>query len=90
MESLGDWAGRLHELAYREGWGNLSNPRIQSQMVLQFCQGCANRQAGLVVLTSHPITLDEAIQHLRWADYSRKVVYGRDKSQYPKGSRRHL
>ena len=45
-------------------------------MVLQLCQGCTDKAAGLTALNKRPKSIEEALEAIRWAQHTQRVVYG--------------
>ena len=79
-ETIRDWADRVVTLANRT-FPEAPDRQIQRQGILKFCQGCAEREAGLHALNMRPSRVEEAVDLVTWYIHSRRVIYGRSKRQ---------
>ena len=79
-ESVADWADRVADLAHR-AFHELPDDCHQRQIVLKFCQGCLEKEAGLYAMNSRPIisSIDKALELVRWYRHTRKAMYGRSR-----------
>ena len=73
-ESLLGWSDRLQAL-FCEAFG-CDQRGDGTQMVLQLCQGCTDKAAGLTALNKRPKSVEEALEAIRWAQHTQRVVYG--------------
>lgn len=73
-ESLLGWSDRLQAL-FCEAFGSGQRGDV-SQLVLQLCQGCTDKAAGLTALNKRPRSVEEALEAIRWAQHTQRVVYG--------------
>ena len=64
-ESLVEWADRVMGLAHR-AFPDLPDSYMYNQAILRFCQGAADRVAGLQALRMRPQTIDAALDQIRW------------------------
>ncbi|MES9884490.1 MAG: helix-hairpin-helix domain-containing protein [Sedimenticola sp.] len=63
-ESLDDWADRVMTLANRALW-DLPERHVTRQAVLRFCQGLEDPGAAQDVCIRRPVTMEEAIDHVK-------------------------
>ena len=59
-ESLRDWADRVASIA-RRAFPGIEESQVSRQIILRFCQGCLDKEAGHHAFNKRPITLDEAV-----------------------------
>ena len=76
QEPLRDWANRLTDLAL-EAFPGLPQDYIQQQVIMRFCSGCLDRDAGLHTLNQKPDTLESALNIHEWYQQSHRAIYGR-------------
>ncbi|GFO10246.1 general secretion pathway protein k-like protein [Plakobranchus ocellatus] len=92
-ESIEDWAECLHHLAlyaFEEDAGAGLWKRDIKQMVLKFCTGCANREAGLHAANTRPESLDEATTFFLQYQFNHAAVYGRKEDRSPEAAVRSV
>ncbi|GFO42863.1 hypothetical protein PoB_006936800 [Plakobranchus ocellatus] len=92
-ESIEDWAERLHHLAlyaFEEDAGAGLWKRDIKQMVLKFCTGCADREAGLHAANMRPELLDEATTNILQYQFNHAAVYGRREDRSPEAAVRSV
>ncbi|GFN99979.1 hypothetical protein PoB_002648500 [Plakobranchus ocellatus] len=92
-ESIEDWAERLHHLAlyaFEEDAGAGLWKRDIKQMVLKFCTGCADREAGLHAANMRPESLDEATTFILQYQFNHAAVYGRKEDRSPEAAVRSV
>ena len=78
-ESYNDWADRVLSqatLAFR----HLPEDYMQSQVILRFCLGCKDKDAGESVANMHPPTVEEAVDKVKWAVHTHGQVRGKAKA----------
>ena len=79
-ESILDWADRVIYLATR-AFPGLPELHVQKQLVLKFCQGCSDREAGQYAINVRPSNIEEAIYHVRWFKRTQRAIYGRARNE---------
>ncbi|GFO12627.1 hypothetical protein PoB_003913200 [Plakobranchus ocellatus] len=92
-ESIEDWAERLHHLAlyaFEEDAGAGLWKRDIKQMMLKFCTGCADREAGLHAANMRPGSLDEATTFILQYQFNHAAVYGRKEDRSPEAAVRSV
>ncbi|GFO34312.1 hypothetical protein PoB_006081700 [Plakobranchus ocellatus] len=92
-KSIEDWAERLHHLAlyaFEEEAGAGLWKRDIKQMVLKFCTGCADREAGLHAANMRPESLDEATTFILQYQFNHAAVYGRKEDSSPEAAVRSV
>ncbi|GFO02421.1 hypothetical protein PoB_002892600 [Plakobranchus ocellatus] len=92
-ESIEDWAERLHHLAlfaFEEDAGAGLWKRDIKQMVLKFCTGCADREAGLHAANMLPESLDEATMYILQYQFNHAAVYSRKEDRSPEAAVRSV
>ena len=87
-ESLLAWSDRLQAL-FHEAFG-CDRRGDDTQMVLQLCQGCIDKAAGLTALNKHPKSVEEALEAIRWAQHTQRVVYGSEPRRLYPASRQQV
>ena len=75
-ESYVEWAERLQTLA-SQAFPNLPNDYVQKQLVLRFCQGSTDREAGQHTLNHQPPTLDDALRVTRMFQHAKQAMHGK-------------
>ena len=75
-ESCAEWADRLFTLA-TQAFPKLPDEYVQKQLVLRFCQGSTDREAGQHTLNCQPATLEQAIRITRMFQHARQAMHGR-------------
>lgn len=73
-EDIVEWAARLSTLA-SQAFPDLPEHYIQRQVVMRFCQGSADKEAGQHALNSRPRTVEEAVDLVKWFQHSHKAIY---------------
>eukprot|EP00057_Strongylocentrotus_purpuratus_P018904 XP_011673378.1 PREDICTED: uncharacterized protein LOC105442705 [Strongylocentrotus purpuratus] len=87
-ESLLGWSDRLQALSFEAfGWDQRGD---STQMVLQLCQGCTDKAAGLTALNTRPKSVEEALEAIRWAQHTQRVVYGSEARRTYSASRQQV
>ena len=83
-ETLEDWADRVMSLATR-AFRDLPEQYSNSQAVVRFCQGLADKEAGHHVCIREPKSIEEALNGVKWYQYVHQSMYGdnRKDSQIP-------
>ena len=76
-ESLRDWADRVANIA-RRAFPGIAESQVSRQIILRFCQGCLDKEAGLFAYNKRPTTMDEAVETARWHQSS-AAAFGRSK-----------
>ncbi|GFO33751.1 general secretion pathway protein k-like protein [Plakobranchus ocellatus] len=92
-ESIEDWAERLHHLAryaFEKDAGAGLWKRDIKQMVLKFCTGCVDREAGLHAANMRPESLDEATTFILQYQFNHAAVYGRKEDRSPEAAVRSV
>ncbi|CAG2231666.1 unnamed protein product [Mytilus edulis] len=72
-ESLEDWADRVLSLA-TQSFKDLSEEYMTKQAVMKFCQGCNDPEAGQHACGFKPVSVENAIDIIKWFQHSRKAV----------------
>ncbi|CAG2225165.1 unnamed protein product [Mytilus edulis] len=72
-ESLADWADRVLSLA-TQSFKDLSEEYMTKQAVMKFCQGCNDPEAGQHACGFKPVSVENAIDIIKWYQHSRKAV----------------
>ncbi|GFN99165.1 hypothetical protein PoB_002567100 [Plakobranchus ocellatus] len=92
-ESIEDWVERLHHLAlyaFEEDAGAVLWKRDIKHMVLKFCTGCTDREAGLHAANMRPESLDEATMYILQYQFNHAAVYGRREDRWPEAAVRSV
>ena len=74
-EDLDEWAERLLSLADK-AFSELPEEYVTSEVINKLCQGCLDKHAGSVAASFRPRTVDEALERMKWQQYSDKAVFG--------------
>jgi hypothetical protein len=74
-ETLFDWADRLVIISAAAFVG-LPEPYAQKQIVIRFCQGLLDKEAGLHISMQRPDTLQEALEAVVWFQHMSETVNG--------------
>ena len=45
------------------------------QSIVRFCQGCKDKEAGQSACNTRPKTIDKAMEHIRWYQYTHQAMY---------------
>ena len=75
-ESSVEWADRLLTLASR-AFPGLPDDYVNRQIVMRFCLGGYDKEAGQFALNSRPQTIDETLDLVRWYQHTHRAIYGR-------------
>jgi hypothetical protein len=75
-ELLDEWADRILTLATK-AFRNLPDEHMNSQAILRFCHGLNDKAAGESAANMRPRTMDDAIDKVKWAKYTRGLVYNK-------------
>ena len=73
-EDLEDWADRIQTLAIKAFKG-LPEQHMMKQAIVRFCQGCTDKEAGQAACNARPKSLDKALDHVRWFQYTHQAIY---------------
>ena len=73
-ELTGDWAARVLDLTTR-AFPDYTEEQVQRQAVLQFCQGCYDREGGAYALNHRPKTVKAAKELVVWRKCAYQRVY---------------
>ena len=84
-EDLEDWVDRIQTLAIKAFKG-LPDTHMTKQMIVRFCQGCYDKEAGQSACNARPLTLDKAIDHIRWFQYTHQAIYRSSRAKEPRRS----
>lgn len=79
-EDLEDWADRVLTLAHRAFKG-LPEDHMTSQAIVKFCQGCHDKEAGQSACNFRPKTMDQAMDRIRWFQYTHQAMCRAGRSQ---------
>ena len=79
-ESILDWADRVLYLATR-AFPDLPELHVQKQVVLRFCQGCSDREAGQYAINTRPSSIEAAIDNVKWFRHTQRAIYGRSRKE---------
>ena len=63
-EGLMEWADRLYQLATR-AFPGIPEASFEQQIVLKFCQGCNDKEAGLYTVHMRPESLENAVDSIK-------------------------
>ncbi|KAH3842929.1 hypothetical protein DPMN_116434 [Dreissena polymorpha] len=77
-ESVDDWADRVLTLAGKAFRG-LPEEYMVQEAILKFCMGAKEREAGEQVINQRPVSIEQAIDKLKWAIHTHGLMYGRPK-----------
>lgn len=75
-ESVDDWADRVLSLASMAFREDVSDAHMSRQVIMRFCQGCIDKDAGKDAATSRPETLEEAMDRVKVYQHTVKAIYG--------------
>ena len=75
-ESIVRWADRLMSLAL-QAFPDLPESYVQKQVVMRFCQGSSDKDAGQHALNSRPQTIEQAIEEFKWFQHSHRAIFGK-------------
>ena len=78
-ESTMEWADRLMTLA-SQAFPELPEDYVQGQIVMRFCQGNFDKEAGQHAMNSRPKTLEDAVDMVRWYQHTYRAIYGKGRS----------
>ena len=73
-EPLCEWAERVKTLAM-VAYRNTPPNEVEEYMVIKFCQGCCDRDAGQTVINHRPHTLEEAVDRVRWFKHNNSAIF---------------
>jgi hypothetical protein len=79
-EPLDDWADRVVTLATK-AFRELPEDYMYKQAVLRFCHGCADKEAGEQVANCRPVSMEDAIDRVKWAIHTHNAVHGRSRRE---------
>ena len=74
-ESVYDWADRVMEMD-AHAFPGVPEQIVSRQAVLRFCQGGLDKEAGQHALNTQPITIEAAVNTVRWHQHTYRVIYG--------------
>ncbi|GFS09651.1 hypothetical protein ElyMa_001303500 [Elysia marginata] len=74
-QSLVEWANTVSAVG-AEAFRGLPEGYAQSQIVHRFGHGSADKDAGYQVSLSRPVSLDEAIERMRWHAHHKNAIFG--------------
>ena len=74
-ESIEDWADRVLSLATR-AFRDLPDDHMYRQAILRLCQGCIDKEAGKSAATSRPLSIEDAVDKIKWYQHTVKAIYG--------------
>ena len=75
-ELLEDWADRVLSLATR-AFRELPKRHMYQQVVVRFCHGAADKEAGSYASNIRPKNIEEAIDKMRWYRHKHQAIYVR-------------
>ena len=75
-ELTGDWAARVLDLTTR-AFPDYTEEQVQRQAVLQFCQGCYDREGGAYALNHRPKTVKAAKELVVWRKCAYTMTFSR-------------
>ncbi|KAH3817331.1 hypothetical protein DPMN_118864 [Dreissena polymorpha] len=78
-ELLDDWADRVMTLA-THAFRDLPDEHMNRQTILRFCHGLVDKHVGEGVANMRPITMEEAIDKVKWAKYTRGLIYNKQET----------
>ncbi|KAK6181973.1 hypothetical protein SNE40_009748 [Patella caerulea] len=74
-ESLSDWSDRVLTVA-NKALSDCTETHISMQVVLKFCQGCFDKEAGQYACNMRPPNIESAIQSVKWFRHNNIAIYG--------------
>ncbi|KAH3797518.1 hypothetical protein DPMN_151099 [Dreissena polymorpha] len=77
-ESVDDWADRVLTLAGK-AYRDLPEAYMLQESILRFCMGAREKEAGEQVINQRPVSIEQAIDKLKWAIHTHGLMYGRPK-----------
>ncbi|KAH3876913.1 hypothetical protein DPMN_000765 [Dreissena polymorpha] len=77
-ESVDNWAYRVLTLAGK-AFRDLPEEYIMQESILRFCMGAKEIEAGEQVINQRPVSIEQAIEKLKWAIHTHWLMYGRPK-----------
>ena len=80
-ESIRDWADRVSMIGIK-AYKQLPDDHMQKEMVIRFCQGCTDKEAGLFALNQRCPTSEQAITHVQWSQNYTRVIQGQTRPDY--------
>jgi len=75
-ESLIEWCDRISTMA-TQAFPDWTDEQITRQTVMQFCKGCADKEAGFHAINRNPKTLEEAVDQIKRFQQSSVAIYGK-------------
>ncbi|KAH3898042.1 hypothetical protein DPMN_022239 [Dreissena polymorpha] len=73
-ESVDDWADRVCTLA-GNAYRDLSDDYVLQKSILRFCMGAKEREAGERVINQWPVSIELAIDLLKWDIFTHGTMY---------------
>ena len=73
-ETLEDWADRVQTLAAK-AFRDLPEQHANEQMVVRFCQGLLDKEAGKTACMQQPASLDKAMGVVRFYQHTVQTIY---------------
>jgi len=74
-ESIEDWTDRILSLATK-AFRDLPDEHMYQQAILRLCQGCIDKEAGKNAATSRPLSIEDAVDKMKWYQHTVKAMYG--------------
>lgn len=72
-ESLEEWGERVVDLSLR-AYNEMPDGRMYNMAVVRFCQGLTDRDAGASVCNQQPVSIESAINKVRWFQHNRNIM----------------
>jgi hypothetical protein len=73
-ESVDDWADRVLPLA-GEAYRDLPEASMLQESILRFCMGAREKEAGELVISKRPASIEQAIDMLKWTIHTQSFMY---------------
>ncbi|XP_048241950.1 uncharacterized protein LOC125374725 [Haliotis rufescens] len=75
-ESLEKWSERLTSTA-TIAFDRLPEDYVERQVIMRFCLGCEQKEAGQYAANLHPFSLEKAMDAVRTFQHTHQAIYGK-------------
>lgn len=79
-ETLIEWCDRVSHMAM-QAYPDFTDDQVNKQAVMRFCQGSADKEAGLYAINAKPRTLEDAVDKIKWYQQSTQAIYGKPRRE---------
>ena len=79
-DSIEEFADKVQEMT-TDGYPDTPDNCRQTVAIDAFLRGCQNKQAALTAMDKNPLTLDDAIQHMKSAITNQRLILGAKKTE---------